>query len=209
MPAQSQPPRRRGPRGDVSAQALLQAADEVLQTHGLAGLSLRSVARAAGVTPTALYTYFADMADLRNQLGDAFLGRLDLTLLQADHPRPALRAFLLHVLDVFAAAPGHVQLLAAQRIAGPRSMELNEALLDFYIHTVGHDPVAAADITVFVTEWVHGRLLLSPSHPATESFTRAVAQLDLDRYPLTAEMHNSTETDAGVELVVTATIPRG
>lgn len=199
--------RRRGPRGDVSVEALLRAAEEVLEAEGLPGLSLRSVARTAGVTPNALYTYFDDMADLRNRLGDRFLGRLDLDLLQEPRPRQALRGLLHQVLSVFDASPGHVQLLAAQRIVGPHSLALNEALLHFFISTVGHPPQRAADITVFVTEWVHGRVLLSPSNTVTEPSSTALERLDLAAYPRTAEMQVTAGNDAGIDLVIEAAMP--
>jgi AcrR family transcriptional regulator len=196
--------RRRGPRGDVSARLLVDAADRVLSRGGLPALSLRAVAAEAGVTPNALYTYVDGMADLRHRLGDAFLGRLDLSLLVDEPPRDALRRFLEHVLDVFENSPGHVQLLASQRIAGPHALALNEALLEFFIDGVGHDPVRAAGITMFVTEWVHGRLLLSPSNAVSESFTTALGRVDLAAYPRTAEMLATPGEDLGVELLVEA-----
>jgi AcrR family transcriptional regulator len=199
--------RRRGPRGDVSTATLLRAADRVLRDKGTAGLSLRSVAREAGVTPNVLYTYFDDMADIRNRLGDDFLGRLDLALLRTSPPREGLRRFLRHALDLFQASPGHVQLLASQRIAGAYSLALNEALLDFFIDTAGHHPRRAADVTVFLTEWLHGTLLLSPSNPVTESFTTALARVDLTAYPRTAAMLSTPGGDAGIDLVLEMVFP--
>lgn len=66
-----------------------------------------------------LYTYFAEMARLRTRLGDDFLGRLELARPRCDPPREGLRRFLRHLLDVFASSPGHVQVLATQRVVGP------------------------------------------------------------------------------------------
>lgn len=174
--------RRRGPRGDLSAELLLAAADRVLDAGGLRALSLRAVAREADVTPTALYTYFTDMADLRHRLGDRLLGRIDLDPL-ADAPGAAgLRQFLHHVLEVFSAAPGQVQILASQRILGPHALALNEALLTFFIDRVGHSPHAAAAATDLVTEWVHGTVLLAASN------LEMPGPVSLADYPLTAAM---------------------
>ena len=175
--------RRRGPRGDISADLLLAAGERVLAARGLTGLSLRAVAREAGVTPTAVYTYFADMADLRHRIGDRFLGTLDLSLLTSPPAAAGLAAFLRHVLDVFAHAPGQVQILASQRILGTHALALNEALLAFFIDRVGHSPAGAAAATDLVTEWVHGTLLLSPSNlPLSDEvplpgYTRTTAML--------------------------------
>ncbi|QFG69035.1 TetR/AcrR family transcriptional regulator [Ornithinimicrobium pratense] len=207
MAYQSTPARRRGPRGDVSADALARAAHGVLSSKGLSGLSLRAVARAAGVTPNVLYTYFADMGQLRNRLGDEFLGRLELDLLRTDPPREALRHFLRHVLAVFASSPGHVQALAAQRVVGPHSLALNEALLEFFEDVVGHPPAIAADVTIFLTEWVHGRMMLQPSDVADNASRTALTGLDLTPYPRTVAMSPGTGEDAGIDLVVRITVP--
>ena len=150
------------------------------------------MAHEADVTPTAVYTYFADMADLRHRLGDRFLGTLNLELLAAPAgATAALREFLRHVLDVFGRAPGQVQILASQRILGPHALGLNEALLTFFIDRVGHPPPAAAAATDLVTEWVHGTLLLSTSNvPLT-------GDVSLVGYPRTAEMLTGTGTGTG------------
>lgn len=197
-------PRKRGPRGDITAQHLLSAAEHVLQAKGLAALSLRAVAREAGVTPNVLYTYFDDMADLRNKLGDEFVARLNLTLLKITPAADGLRHFLLHVLDVFSRSPGHVELLASQRIAGNNALALNEALLDFFIDSVGHSPAHAAGITRLVTEWVHGRLLLSPSNTGSAGFHTALARLDTNRYPRTVATQALPDDESALETLITA-----
>ena len=185
--------RRRGPRGDLSADLLLAAAERVVGVGGLPALSLRAVAQEAGVTATAIYTYFSDMADLRHQLADRFLGRLDLDLLTAPPAAAALRGFLQHVLEVFGQAPGQVQILASQRVVGPHALRLNEALLSFFIDQAGHGPLEAAAATDLVTEWVHGSVLLSTSNlPLTED-------VSLAGYPRTAAMLTGAETTAGAE----------
>lgn len=183
------------------------AAEQVLLSGGPGALSLRSVARRAGVTPTVLYTYFDDMTDLRNRLGDDFLGRLDLTLLRSGAPREALRGFLHHLLAVFHDSPGHVALLASQRVIGPHSLALNEALLGFFVEVVGHTPERACALTMFATEWVHGRLLLWPSNPVTEGFTRAMSRIDLAEFPRTADSLSVSVEDEGVESLVTVAVP--
>lgn len=45
-------------------QALLDAALRLLETRGFDGLSLREVARGAGIVPTAFYRHFADLTEL-------------------------------------------------------------------------------------------------------------------------------------------------
>lgn len=73
--------------GDLRA-ACLRAARELLEEDGSAALSLRAVARRAGVSPTAPYRHYAD----RDALVSAVAGEgyLELTgYLGAAHPEPA------------------------------------------------------------------------------------------------------------------------
>jgi AcrR family transcriptional regulator len=94
----SAPTRRRGPRVDVDVrEALLDTAEELFGTAGVEVVSLRSVARAAGVAPAALSHHFPSKRDLveavvlrrarpvgdsvRERLG-ALQGRDDLTTRQ-------------------------------------------------------------------------------------------------------------------------------
>jgi len=200
--------RRRGPRGDISREHLLSAADRVLQRDGLTGLSLRAVAAEASVSPNAIYTYVDNMADLRNLLGDAFLARLDLSLLEADDPAEALRGFARQVLGAFAASPGYAALLTSQRIAGVHALNLNEALLRFFVESVGHPLGTATSATWLLTEWIHGKVALEPSNAAPENFRAAIARLEpiVDRWPLTVGMlsYDDERDERAIDLLITA-----
>lgn len=188
--------RRRGPRGDVTLPLLVEAAEQVLAARGNQGLTLRAVAQQAGVSPNAVYTYVEDMDDLRQHVADAFLGRLDLSLLTTEAPSESFTRFLLHVLGVLGSSPGHVALLTSDRIGGPHALALNEALLRFFVDGVGHTLGHAAACTGLVTEWVHGALLLSHSSDTSPAFGRALARSDLTRYPLTAATPPEEVSDA-------------
>lgn len=61
--------------GDLK-QALLDAAEALLEEGGVAGLSLRNVARKAGVSHTAPYRHFADKTALLNALATVGYQRL-------------------------------------------------------------------------------------------------------------------------------------
>ncbi|SDD33347.1 regulatory protein, tetR family [Auraticoccus monumenti] len=180
---------------------MLAAAERVLRAEGLAGLSLRAVAREAGTAPNAVYTYVPTMAALRNDLADAFLARLDLDLLlpegsrgpdqpvgaggPPEDPRETLRRFLQHVLEHFEGSPRLVELLAGQRVVGAGALALHEALLTFFENRLGWDLARAADATLFLTEWVHGHLVLGPSNaqPLDPDVAR---RADLSAHPRSA-----------------------
>jgi len=62
--------------GDLR-RALLDAARDVLDARGVAALSLRDLARRAGVSPTAPYHHFRSKADLVTALAEDALAALD------------------------------------------------------------------------------------------------------------------------------------
>ncbi|MFC9790221.1 TetR family transcriptional regulator [Rhodococcus sp. NPDC127528] len=57
-------PESRAERKERTRQALLDGTLELLEERGFASLSLREVARSAGIVPTAFYRHFASMDDL-------------------------------------------------------------------------------------------------------------------------------------------------
>jgi len=63
-----QPPVTRAERKERTRQALLDAALDLSADRGLAGVSLREVARSAGIVPTAFYRHFASMEELGTTL---------------------------------------------------------------------------------------------------------------------------------------------
>ncbi|MFD2025449.1 TetR/AcrR family transcriptional regulator [Promicromonospora aerolata] len=205
--------RRRGPRGDLTRARILEAADQVLRSKGIAGLSLRAVAQEAGVAPNAIYTYVPTMAELRNALGDGFLTRLDLGLLQGDDPRTALGEFLRHLLRTFGDSPRHVELLAGQPVIGPGSLALHEALLTFFADSLGWDTSRSARATLFLTEWVHGHLLLAASDPAgpdsAEAGRTPLTDDELSAYPRSAVALSTPLTDSPIDLPLRAIFGAG
>lgn len=199
--------RRRGPRGDVSAALIIEAAERVLDDGGVGRLSLRGIAAAAGITPNAVYTYFPDVEALRNDVGDRFLGTFDLTPLDATPDAESLAAFLRGVLARFRDQPARAEILAAQRVIGPHSLELNEALLRFF-DAAGLSEERAWSATGFLTEWVHGAAMLSPSASPSPGFLARFAAIDLDAYPRTAAMLGASPQPDDLELVASALLAR-
>jgi AcrR family transcriptional regulator len=82
----SQSPRRRAPRGyhhgDLKA-ALVEAAVAILHKEGLEGLTLRAVARKAGVSQAAPYRHFADRRALMAAVAERGFHRLRQAMMDA------------------------------------------------------------------------------------------------------------------------------
>ena len=78
---------RRYHHGDLR-NALLQAAEQVLVAKGVAGLSLREAAKAAGVSHAAPYRHFRDKAALMRAVAQAGFERLALAINTAADSKP-------------------------------------------------------------------------------------------------------------------------
>jgi AcrR family transcriptional regulator len=79
----------------ISRDVVLQTAMALAESHGMAALSMRSIAAELGVTPNALYRYFASKAELEYAMADE-VGRMLLRVIepvtQTTHPLQALPA---------------------------------------------------------------------------------------------------------------------
>src|SRR4051794_10586088 len=76
MPTKSPQPRTRRPRGSLTPEVILDAA-EAVAAQGFDALSMRAVADRLGAAPMALYNHFATKEQLVDALLDRVLSRFD------------------------------------------------------------------------------------------------------------------------------------
>lgn len=177
----------------------------MLATTGLVGLSLRGVAREAGISPNALYTYFENLDDLKTQLADAIYGRVDYSTLDDGEPREALRRLAHQTIDTYQSSRGHIELLTSQREVGPNLLALNEAMLRFFIDRLGQSPLEAHISWQLLAEWAAGRLLQAPYFPSADSLCGPEAVVDVPQFPRTLELFKRgpvNVTDTIVDAIV-------
>lgn len=107
---------------------MLDAARDVLNERGVAGLSMRSVASRLGVAPNALYSHVESRTALVDALLDDLLGHVPDPSPDAD-PATELRAVMLTSFDVLIAAPELVpSYLARQGSRGPEARRLGDGM---------------------------------------------------------------------------------
>ena len=156
-PAEARPGAARrsaGQRAGVTRDAVLAAAQRVIERDGLDQLTMRRLAAELGVAPNALYTYFPDKTALLDGLLDAVLAGVEVAPAHegswqdglAALMRASRRALLAHpqLVPLFVARPGGtsalrlgeaaLQLLAAGGVRGPQAVEALRALL---VYTLG------------------------------------------------------------------------
>jgi len=129
------PPRTRKPRGQGASRRgeILEAATRLFLDEGIAHATMRRIAAAVGVSPTALYVYFPDKDAILQAIAEAWFAELlsSLEASQRDHDSVAdrFRAGLRAYVDFGLARPD-----------GYRLTFLNKATT-----RVGCDDIPAAD----------------------------------------------------------------
>ncbi|MFB4319983.1 TetR/AcrR family transcriptional regulator [Actinomadura sp. 21ATH] len=152
--------------GDLRA-ACLRAARELLEEDGSAGLSLRAVARRAGVSPTAPYRHYADRDALVSAV--AAQGYRELAEhLAAAHPSPAapddLVAVAVAYVDFALKHPALFRVMFAEPCdPGNEERASATAAIREYVHGIAHRTFPDADpgaLSTAVWALVHGLAFL-------------------------------------------------
>ena len=141
---------------------ILSAAWDVAREHGVAQLTLRSVADRVGMRPPSLYSHF----DSKNAIYDAMFGQGWATYLEECHrylpglpaePRARLRAIARHFFDYSVADPAWYQLLNQRVVPGfeptAESYAPSVAVMELFkgqLAALGIADDAAVDIWVVV-----------------------------------------------------------
>lgn len=120
-----------GPRRSVSQVDIVDAAFEILEQKGFAAVSVRGVAAALSLTPTAIYTYFPSKNALLRAMVEELLSSLDLAA--ASDPAVAWRSRV-HALAAglrarLAEHTGAMVLVTSGPLDGQHALGLNETLI--------------------------------------------------------------------------------
>lgn len=147
-------------------EALLTATLELIETEGIGAVSLRRVARAAGVSPGAPYHHFPDRAALLTALSDEGFRRLADTLTEAHSAAPtpaeALEAILNTYVDFARTNPAYFRLMFRPELTTSHKSEYGTeagtAAFAVLADTVAECVPAAERQVVTITMWslVHG-----------------------------------------------------
>ncbi|WP_026249214.1 TetR/AcrR family transcriptional regulator [Streptomyces sp. LaPpAH-108] len=168
--------------GDLRA-ACLRAARELLEEDGSAGLSLRAVARRAGVSATAPYRHFADREALLTAVGAEGYRELGAHLAAA-HPAPVTADDLAEIAVAYVRFaldhPALFRVMFAEP-CDPASEERLEATIAIsqYVRGIVHDVFPDADqdaLSTAVWALVHGLAFLHLDGKLDSSAPEAVAE---------------------------------
>lgn len=164
-PARRRPPRKTYHHGDLR-EALLQAAERVINRDGLERFTLRACAREAGVSHAAPAHHFQDMVGLASTLAtrafEKLSGLMDRYAMEAvPDPRAMLPAMGVAYIDFALRHPGLYRLMFRIEALDAEDPVLKKAANEC------HDRLARAVAAV----------LQEGSHPAPEAHVREMAAL--------------------------------
>jgi TetR/AcrR family tetracycline transcriptional repressor len=133
-----------GERAGLSLAAIVAAARDSLSEEGVAGLSMRAVARRLGVAPNALYSHVEDKSALVDAVLDDLIGEIPLPSPALD-PRDGVAAIMRDSYDALVRHPDLVALsLARQGSGGANAWRLGDRILELFAQA-GVPDAAARD----------------------------------------------------------------
>lgn len=188
-----------GPRRSISQADIVDAAFEILEEKGFAAVSVRAVAAALGLTPTALYTYFPSKGALQAAMIEQLLAGVSEA--EADlgaEPawRERIHAIAAALRGRIAGHAGSIALLTSGPLDGERSKDVAEALVAAFAEAgLGADAAARAGHAVRAQ--VIGAAALDAAAAATPEETPAAQTLwkEPSRHPrLEASAHLGLDT---------------
>ena len=185
-----------GPRRRLSREGIVDAAIEIIEAHGLSGLSMRRLGDRLGVAPGTLYTYVTNRAALQTLILEALIARDD-----PPHELPGTWVEKLEALARqdwvdFREKPWVLELRQDEHDFGPASVAWLESALRIFDGTGLPAPVRM-DIIETLDAYVRGAATIdvqSTGHAA--ELSRDLATESLQAYQETTALQQAVVTGA-------------
>ncbi|GAA0537956.1 MULTISPECIES: TetR/AcrR family transcriptional regulator C-terminal domain-containing protein [Streptomyces] len=177
---------------------LASAALAVLDREGLAGLSMRAVAKELGMSAMALYRYVDDREELEGLVVERVLSAVDTT-----PPEPGaswddrLRIMVGRLRDTITAHPAVLPLTLTHRHRSPSGLRWSETALAL-LTEAGLDGERRVLALRALLGYVIGAIQLEHLGPLSGAGTVTIAELPADAFPYMAETARQARS-VGVE----------
>lgn len=172
---------------------LASAALAVLDRDGLAGLSMRTVAKELGMSTMALYRYVADREELERLVVEFTLGTVGTGAPPADLPwRERVEVMVRRLRDTLRTHPSVIPLSVAHRHHSRAVLRWSETVLGILTDAgfAGERRVMALRSLV---AYVNGALQLAQLGSLSGAGTVAISALDPEEFPLMAATARSAQ----------------
>ncbi|MET9390319.1 TetR/AcrR family transcriptional regulator [Streptomyces sp. NPDC006624] len=171
----------------LSHDRLASAALAVIDRDGLAGLSMRSVAKELGMSTMALYRYVEDREELERLVVDLVLGTVDTEPPGPGTPWPErIEVLVRRMRDAMAAHPAIVPLTVAHRHRSLAGLRWSESVLGV-LTEAGFDGERRVVALRGLLGYVIGAIQLEHLGPLSGEGTVAISELPPDAFPHMAE----------------------
>jgi TetR/AcrR family transcriptional regulator, tetracycline repressor protein len=195
---------RPGPRRSISQADIVDTAFRLLEEKGFAAVSIRGVAAALGLTPTAMYTYFPSKNALLRAMVEQLLSTIDVAAAsEADVMwRDRVTALAGALRSRLAAHAGSMVLVTSGPLDGPNALGLSEALIAGFT-AEGMTPADAARSARAVWAYVLGVAAVDAAERAGEEGDAArpiggeALWTEAAAFPLTAATVDAARADDG------------
>jgi AcrR family transcriptional regulator len=144
---------RPGPKPALTVDAVVAAAIEIADEHGMAGLSMRAVGERLGRTGMALYTYVPSKSELVDLMYDAVLAEARHTYDLGGGWRTALVAWAEDLWEFYLRHPWVLQVSQARPVLGPNEYVVLDTVLRIMFET-GLEPQAVRRLTGALFQFV-------------------------------------------------------
>lgn len=186
----------------LSHARLASAALAVIDRDGLAGLSMRSVAKELGMSTMALYRYVDDREELERLVVDLVLGTVN-----TEPPRPEapwqerIEVLVRRLRDAVAAHPEIVPLTVTHRHRSLAGLRWSESVLGV-LTEAGFDGDQRVVALRGLLGYVIGAIQLEHLGALSGEGTRAIAELPPDAFPhMTESARNARKVSADREFL--------
>ena len=126
---------RPGPKQALTVDAIVAAAIEIADEHGMSGLSMRAVGERLGRTGMALYTYVPSKSELVDLMYDAVIAEAHHTYDLGGGWRTALVAWCEDLWEFYLRHPWVLQVSQARPVLGPNEYVVLETVLRIMFET--------------------------------------------------------------------------
>ncbi len=113
----------------LSRARIVDGAAALIGEHGADALSARRLGEALGCDPSALYRHFADMGELKREVGDLFLSSVQVGLRKGEPWHAAVRRICIELRKVQLRQPRLAALVRAAPTRLANELRITEALL--------------------------------------------------------------------------------
>ncbi|MGO8981571.1 MAG: TetR/AcrR family transcriptional regulator [Streptosporangiaceae bacterium] len=203
-------------RASLSRERVLRGAVAVADAAGIAGLTMRSLARELGAKPMSLYYYFAGKDEILDGMVDLVFGEIDLPSPGGDW-RAQMRRRASSARRALRRHPWAVGLMESRANPGPVTLRHHDAAIGV-LRAAGFSVAMTAHAYALLDSYIYGFALQEaalPFNPETVTeATEAVMQLFTSEYPHLTEMATEhilrpgydfgDEFEIGLELILDA-----